>query len=42
MGHISTVKVAGLLVVVGLMFGGITIADERNNATDATKAANNK
>ncbi len=42
MNGISIARIYGLLFIIGLMVSGLTIADNRNEATDATKAANDK
>ncbi len=42
MNGISIVRIYGLLFIIGLMVSSITFADNRNDATNATKAANDK
>jgi len=42
MNRKSITRISGLLFIIGLMVSGITLADNRNDATDATKAANDK
>ncbi len=42
MNGISIARIYGLLFIIGLMVSGLTIAENRNEATDATKAANDK
>ena len=42
MKPIKIARISGLAFIIGLMVSGLTIADNRNEATDATKAANDK